>query len=57
MRPPTPRFPVIVDGSLALIRGLAMSAPVSGREEIDRRWEALKPLLLEAADRFFDEDR
>ncbi len=50
-------YPVLLDASISLIRGLLMAIPVSGRAEVERRWQAIKPLLLEAADRFFDEDR
>lgn len=50
-----PRFPVIVDGALALIRGLALSAPVSGREAVERRWEAIKPMLVELAAQLLDD--
>jgi AcrR family transcriptional regulator len=50
-----PRFPVIVDATLALIRGLALSAPISGRRAVERRWEAIKPLLVELAAQLLDE--
>lgn len=42
-----PRFPAIVDGVLALVRGLAFGAPITGSEEMDRRWQAIKPILVE----------
>jgi len=50
-------YPVLLDASISLIRGLLMAIPVSGRTEVERRWQAIKPLLLEAADRFFEEGR
>ncbi len=49
-----PRFPVLVDGALALIRGLALTAPVSGRKAIEQRWEAIKPILVEIAVQLLD---
>ncbi len=49
-----PRFPGLLDGFVSLIRGLVMAIPVSGREVVDRRWEAIKPLLLEAAGQLLD---
>lgn len=52
----TPRYPVLLDAAISLIRGLLMAVPISGREEVERRWQAIKPLLLEAADRFFEEE-
>jgi hypothetical protein len=32
-----------------LIRGLVLAIPVSGRDEVDARWRAMKPVLLRAA--------
>jgi len=52
----SPEYPVLLDASISLIRGLLTAIPVSGREEVERRWAAIKPLLLEAADQFFAED-
>lgn len=44
-----PRLPALLDGSLALIRGLVVAIPVWGAEEVTARWEAIKPLVLDAA--------
>lgn len=44
-----PRFPVLLDTAVSLIRGLIMAVPVAGQDVVDRRWEAMKPLLLDAA--------
>ena len=49
-----PQFAVYVEATLALVRGLAFTAPVTGREEPQRRWEAVKPLVLETAARVLD---
>jgi len=49
----TPTYPALLDASISLIRGLLMAIPISGRAEVERRWEAIKPLLLEAADQLF----
>jgi AcrR family transcriptional regulator len=43
------RFPALIDAAVALIRGLVMEIPIWGREVVDARWQAIKPLLLEAA--------
>jgi len=50
-----PRFPALIDASVSLIRGLVMAIPISGREVVDARWEAIKPLLLDAAAQFLDQ--
>ncbi len=43
------RFPVLLDTAVSLIRGLVMAVPVAGQRVVDRRFEAMKPLLLNAA--------
>ena len=43
------RFPVLLDTTVSLIRGLVMAIPVSGKRAVDARFEAMKPLLLAAA--------
>ena len=48
------RLPALLDAAVSLIRGLVMAIPVSGREVVDRRWAAIKPLLLEAAAELLD---
>ena len=50
------RYPVILDAAISLIRGLILAIPIAGREEVDRRWQAMKPILLQAADDLFAED-
>lgn len=52
----SPEYPVLLDASITLIRGLLLAIPISGREEVERRWAAIKPLLLEAADQFFEDE-
>lgn len=44
-----PRFPALIDTAVSLIRGLVVGIPISGREATDARWEAMKPILLDAA--------
>jgi len=44
-----PRFPAILDAAVSLIRGLVLAIPVSGRDVVDKRWEAIKPILSQAA--------
>lgn len=49
------RLPALLDGTLALIRGLVVAIPVWGAEEVTSRWQAMKPLVLETAARVLDE--
>lgn len=48
------RLPALLDGSVALIRGLVMAIPVWGHEAVSARWEAIKPMLLGAAAEMLD---
>jgi len=50
-----PRFLPLIDAAVSLIRGLVLAIPVSGRREIDARWNAIKPILSDAAGRLLDE--
>lgn len=50
-----PRFLGLIDASVSLIRGLVMAIPVVGRDSVDARWEAIKPLLIEASSQFLNE--
>jgi AcrR family transcriptional regulator len=43
-------FPALIDLTVSLIRGLVMAIPVAGQDEVDARWAAMKPMLLEASD-------
>ena len=45
-----PDFEALTLTGLALIRGLVMSIPVSGREAVDERWETIRPVLARMAD-------
>lgn len=49
-----PAFPALLDVTVSLIRGLVMAIGVSGREAINHRWEAMKPILLRAASDLLD---
>jgi AcrR family transcriptional regulator len=49
-----PRFPALLDLAVSLIRGLVDAIPVWGREAVDARWEAIKPLVVEAAGQLLD---
>lgn len=49
-----PRLPALLDASLALIRGLVVAIPVWGADEVTARWEAIKPLVLDAAAHLLD---
>jgi len=50
-----PRLLGLIDAAVSLIRGLVMAIPVVGRELVDARWEAIKPLIVEASSQFLDE--
>jgi AcrR family transcriptional regulator len=49
-----PNFPAMLDAAVSLIRGLVSAIPISGRDQVDARWEAIKPLLLRAASELLD---
>jgi AcrR family transcriptional regulator len=49
------RLAALLDASVSLIRGLVMALPIWGRDAVDARWEAIKPILLDAAARLLDE--
>ena len=44
-----PDFPALVETGTSLIRGLVMAIPVSGREAVEARWEAVRPVLSRTA--------
>jgi AcrR family transcriptional regulator len=50
-----PRFPALLDLAISLIRGLVDAIPVWGRDAVDARWQAIKPIVIEAAGRLLDE--
>ena len=49
-----PDFPALIDAGLALIRGLVMSIPVAGRDAVEERWQAIRPVLSRAAGELLD---
>jgi AcrR family transcriptional regulator len=49
-----PRFPALIGAAVALIRGLVMAIPISGRDVVQARWQTIKPLLLESAAELLD---
>jgi AcrR family transcriptional regulator len=49
-----PDFPALIDATVSLIRGLVMAIPVSGRETVDKRWTAIRPLISRAAAELLD---
>jgi AcrR family transcriptional regulator len=50
-----PRFPGLLDLAISLIRGLVDAIPVWGHEPVNARWEAIKPIVIEAAGRLLDQ--
>lgn len=49
-----PSFPALIDATLALIRGLVLAMPITGRDALNARWETIKPILLQAAGDLLD---
>lgn len=52
-----PRFGALIDTAVSLLRGMVLALPISGRAALDARWEATKPILIDAADRLLDTPR
>jgi hypothetical protein len=50
-----PEFAALVDTGLSLIRGLVMAIPVWGRENVDQRWTAIRPILSRAVGDLLDD--
>jgi AcrR family transcriptional regulator len=48
-------FPALLDTTFSLIRGLILEIPIWGKEAIDARWQAIKPILVEAAAQLLDQ--
>jgi hypothetical protein len=48
------RLAALLDASVSIIRGLIMVLPIWGHEAVDARWEAIKPLLLDATAQLLD---
>ena len=49
-----PRFPALIEGVIALIRGLIVEIPIWGLDAVAARWRALKPVILDSAARLLD---
>ncbi len=49
-----PRLPALIDATVALIRGLVNAIPVWGPDAVALRWQAVKPLLLQATAEILD---
>jgi AcrR family transcriptional regulator len=49
-----PRHIALIDATVSLIRGLVMALPVWGQDVVDARWNAIKPILLDAAAQLLD---
>lgn len=49
-----PRLPALLDAAVSLIRGLVLAIPISGKDAVDARWRAMKPVLVEAAAELLD---
>jgi hypothetical protein len=44
----------LLDTAITLIRGFVMQIPVAGRGAVELRWQAVRPLVVEAAERLLD---
>jgi AcrR family transcriptional regulator len=42
------RLPALIDAAVSLIRGLVLAIPVWGPDAVTARWEAIKPVMLDA---------
>jgi AcrR family transcriptional regulator len=49
-----PEALAMLDAAVTLIRGFVMQIPVAGREEVEARWQAVRPLVVESAERLLD---
>jgi len=45
-----PDFPALIETGTSLLQGLVMAIPVSGREAVEARWDAIRPILSRTAD-------
>lgn len=50
-----PRLPGLLDASVSLIRGLVWAIPVWDQPTVTRRWQAIKPLILDATAQLLDQ--
>jgi len=50
-----PRLPALLDAAVSLIRGLVLAIPVWGHEAVAARWQAIKPIMLDATARILGE--
>ncbi|MEV4422386.1 helix-turn-helix domain-containing protein [Patulibacter sp. NPDC049589] len=44
-----PGLRAFVDGTQAMMRGLVVLVPITGVDDVDARWETIRPLMLRAA--------
>lgn len=51
-----PGFPALLETGLATIRGLVMAIPVSGRDVVEERWQAIRPILNRTANQVLGAD-
>ncbi|HWF53794.1 MAG TPA: TetR/AcrR family transcriptional regulator [Solirubrobacteraceae bacterium] len=49
-----PRFPALIDAAVSLIRGLIMEIPIWGHDVATARWQAIRPILADAAAQLLD---
>jgi AcrR family transcriptional regulator len=49
-----PEALAMLDAVVTLIRGFVMQIPVAGRADVEARWRAVRPLVIDAAERLLD---
>ena len=49
-----PEVPALSDTGLSLIRGLVMAIPVWGRDAVEERWQAIRPVLNRTVGQILD---
>jgi AcrR family transcriptional regulator len=49
-----PEALAVLDAVITVIRGFVMQIPVAGRESVEARWRAVRPLVVETAERLLD---
>jgi AcrR family transcriptional regulator len=49
------RLPALLDAAVSLIRGLVLAIPVWGHDAVTVRWQAIKPIILDATAQILDE--
>ena len=49
------QLPALIDGAVSMIRGLVLAIPVWGHDAVTVRWQAIKPIILQAMSQILGE--